>query len=130
MGNEGQDQNNQGGGKNKGGGGNQQKNGVSLAANIDASQVSGWEPIKVSMSGALKNAFGFIAAGLFIGLIGPSVDKLFGVKPGAAVAAPPKPPKPGQCAYELAQLKEKNPVAFQEQVVSKFPDLFPTNKEG
>jgi hypothetical protein len=128
MGNEGQDQNNQGGGKNKGGGGNAPKNGVSLAANIDASQINGWEPIKVSMSGALKNAFGFIAAGLFIGLIGPSVDKLFGVKPGAAVAAPPKH-KPGQCAYELAQFKKENPEGF-KAIESKFTDLFPANKEG
>jgi hypothetical protein len=128
MGNEGQDQNNQGGGKNKGGGGNQQKNGLSLSANIDAANVSGWEPIKASMSGAAKNALGFIIAGLFIGMTGPMIDKLFGVKPGAAVAAPPKP-KPGQCAYELAQFKKENPEGF-KAIESKFTDQIPANNEG
>jgi len=127
MGNEGQDQNNQGGGKNKGGGGGQQKNGLSLSANIDAANVSGWEPIKASMSGAAKNALGFIIAGLFIGMTGPMIDKLFGVKSGAVVAAPPKL-KPGQCAYELAQFKKDNPAGF-KAIEDKFTDLFPVKQD-
>lgn len=127
-----QNQNQNQGGKNKGGGGgNQQKNGVSLAANIDASSMTGWEPIKASMSGHAKNAIGFIIAGLAIGLLGPVVDKLFGVKAGAAAPNQPQQIKPGQAAYELTKFKRENPEGF-KAIENKFTDLFsvPPANEG
>lgn len=125
------DNNNQGGGggKNKGGGGNAPKQGVSLNANIDAAQLTGWEPIKASMSGATKNAAGFIVAGLFIGLVGPFIDGLFGVKPNAVQNNQPQPIKPGQAAYELAKFKRENPDGF-KAIENKFTDLFPAKTEG